>query len=649
MPDIKKIKGIGPSTLLKLNKLGIFDSSDLLYHFPKKFIDRRKRLLINDLNLIDHENYHCIGKISKIKTVRIRGNRIISNAIFEDESGFIKVNWFNNPYISSNFQDGEQVIFSGVPDKKKLINPVIRKYSESNLKLFENLEPVYHLTKGITSLTLRKFILELLTNLKEEHLAKSIPDEIISGMKLISKFDALINIHNPKTIEDYNIGKRTLSVEELYQILKKVKDRKVYYKGFYANEIRINNTLSTEIIKTLTYKLTDSQEKALEEIYIDLSKKIPMHRLINGDVGSGKSILAILSMIQTVWSGKQCVYLAPTEILARQQFEEISQFKQFLPERTKIHLVTSSTKSKNNFEALLSDKNNNEIFVGTHALLFNKELMTNVGLVVIDEQHKFGVKQREALEELKNKNESKIPHTLSLSATPIPRTIALTLFGDIDISVIQKPLERKPIISRLIEDKVTKEKMYKWIREQIQSKNQQVYIVCPLITEGAKNEDKSVEKIFRELKQTFKGINISMLHGKMKPKDKNLIVDGFKSGVIKVLIATSLIEVGVNHPNANIMVIYGAERFGLAQLHQLRGRVGRSDKKAYCFLICEVNEANERLNYFITHDNGFEVAEFDLQIRGPGEVYGQAQSGLPDLKIASILDIELINEIKVYL
>ncbi len=649
MSDLDRLKGIGESTRKKLAKLGIFSIRDLVYHFPRRFIDRRKALKIADLVFIDNEDYHSIGHVIQLQEIRSKTGKPLTTAIIKDETSSINVIWFNSHYVKKIVDVGDRVIISGLCEKGRLINPKIRKYtSDQDLKEFAILEAIYPETKSLSSKVLANLIKQIFDfNLFRE-------DEILSPMimqaeNLMDINSALRTMHFPQDIQSWHRARERIAFDEIYRILLEVKQRKEEAVKYQSFKFSIDEVAHTKLMESLPFKLTDSQVKAIQEIYTDLQKSIPMHRLLNGDVGSGKTIVAAFAAMQAVCNHKQVIFLAPTSILASQHhqfFEKI--FQDF---GVNIHLITSNTKSTvkklRKHGGHFADK---EIFIGTHALLFNIDLFNNVGLVIIDEQHKFGVKQRETLEMLRSvSNLVRLPHVLSMSATPIPRTLALTLYGDLDVSILYKPSIRKRVITKCIYDEDIQEKMYEWIRHEIRTKKYQVYVVCPLIEESEKSDIRSAIQEYDNLRKRYPEFNIALLHGKMKGSVKDKIIEDFKEGKIDILVSTSVVEVGIDNPNAVIMIVEGADRFGLAQLHQIRGRVGRSDIQSYCFLKTTNNIRSPHLEFFAENHDGFVVAEYDLQKRGPGEVYGYVQSGIPKLKVANILDIDFIKRVKQYL
>jgi ATP-dependent DNA helicase RecG len=655
MLNLTDIKGIGPAKVKLLENIGIIEVKNLFYHFPYRYIDRKKALLVNDLFQIENEDYHCIGEISKLSTIRLRGGRQLANAKLSDDTGEIAITWFNNPYIASKYKNGDKVLISGKPEKKKIINPKIRKFNdESDIKVFAKLEPIYSETRGLKSNVINTFVKNALPYLDILVIDK-LPEKIRKAEGLIDLKKAIELIHFPESSADIEIYRKRLAFDEIYRILKLVQKRKKQLQKFTSISLDVDEDLHNSLVESLPFELTQSQRESVGEIFGEIQKfrpkNTPMHRLLNGDVGSGKTLVAGLVAAQFLKQNHQVILLAPTSVLAKQHYDFFTQF--FAKQNFQIHLVTANTgKQFDKFRAELEDSAGNELFIGTHALLNRLDSFDKVGFIIIDEQHKFGVRQREMLENLRQMKSSLtnyLPHVLSMSATPIPRSLALTLYGDLDVSFLQKPIERMPIITKVLYDKETLNKMYDWVENQIIKNKTQVYIVCPLIDESEKIDIKSATNEFENIKNRYPSFRIELLHGRIKPKVKDEILNRFNSGEIDILVTTSVIEVGINNPNATIMIIEGAERFGLAQLHQIRGRVGRSDKQSYCFLKPTLPLPNERLDYFSTNNDGFKIAEYDLLSRGPGEVYGNIQSGLPKLKIASIFDIEFIKKVKSYI
>lgn len=687
---IEKLGSVGPKNLPKLNKLGIKTVKDLLWHFPARYEDYTKTTLISDIE--PGEKINIQGEIIKIDTRRIFPRRMtVTNAIIKDQTSALKVVWFNQPYVADQLAEGTFVSLAGKihldkrglylsnPTYEKIFSfnqntetidtmkedgrPVINYDERPNLIHTGGLVPVYPETDGITSKYLRFLIKPILKNFKiEDHL----PPHISEKYHFPRLDEAIQTIHFPKDTANAAAAKERLAFDDLmlFQLKTLIERRKL--NQLKSIPIKFNKELVQNFISGLPFELTADQKIAAWEIFKDLEKSYPMNRLLEGDVGSGKTVVALMAAVQTATCGQQTVFMAPTEVLAHQHFKTMSDL---LPQKNiSIGLLTGSG-SFINGKKVKKEKFKKEvsvgtvsIIIGTHAVIQKDIFFKNLALVVIDEQHRFGINQRAAL--IKNsEQQTTIPHLLSMTATPIPRTLALTVYGDLDISIIkEKPKNRKKIITSVISPSKIKT-AYDFIKNEIK-KGRQVFIVCPRIEPGeatvtvnstskqlkinmAWADAKAVEEEYKKLSQTiFPDLKIAMLHGKMKPKDKNQIMDDFKNGNYDILISTSVIEVGVDIPNASVMVIESAERFGLAQLHQFRGRVGRDEHQSYCLLFSSTSDkvTNRRLKALTECDDGFVLAEKDMAIRGPGEFFGIKQSGIPDLAMASLADVELIKK-----
>ena len=615
---------IGDKYAKNLKNLNIYTIGDLLYHYPIKYTDSRNLVNISEL---DQDNIQIIrGQILSINTIYTKNRKIITKAVIEDNTGYAEIIWFNQKYLENTIKNNTVIIVG----KCKLQNNGVFLFQSPQFEVVKNntdtthflkITPIYNQTRGISSKWIRSRIKNLLLNTKIED---PIPNDIKIKYDLLDKKVALEKLHFPTDFDDIKKAKKRLGFDEILYIqilshLKKEERRKRASYKVVLNQEKIN-----QFIKELPFKLTQSQIKCINEIYSDIKKDIPMNRLIEGDVGSGKTIVAIIIAYTLSLEDIQTAVMVPTLILAKQHYDSFTNYLNKYG--IEVQLITTNTKGINTHA---------NIFIGTHALLFKKGFLNNVGLVIIDEQHRFGVTQRELL--IENK---KLPHILTMSATPIPRTLALGIYGELDISLItEKPENRIPVKTYIVPQEKRSDS-YTFIKERLNNQ-EKAFILCPLIEESDKMNIKNVKKEYQLLKSDiFKEYNVGLLHGKLK--DKDLIMDKFKNNQYDILVATQVIEVGIDIPNATIIVIEDAERFGLAQLHQLRGRVGRSDKKSYCLLFTN-DPNNERLMFFTKNNDGLKLAEFDLKMRGPGEVYGSNQSGAPDLKMASLLDSDLIN------
>ena len=630
--DIQYVKGIGPKKASKLNKLGIFTINDLIYYFPRQYEDRNKLKKICQLE--DKEKATIRAIISSIETSTPRKGLSITKLSVRDETGFAKLVFFNQDYIVKSFKSGDTILVFG--KVKKDFNGVELSSCEveqmsNNPKSTCGIMPIYPLTYGLTNKELMGIIKIIFTN--EQIVVKEyLPKRIIEKYKLCSIDYAIKNLHNPTNKESLKIALYRMVFEEFLILqlgLFLFKNGVVEKDGIYFN--RHDNLKA--ILDSLPFKLTNAQNRAFNEILDDMASNKVMNRLVQGDVGSGKTVVALLSLANCVLNGYQGALMAPTEILAEQHYislnETLSQFGM------NIGLLVGSLTKKQKENILEKVKNKEiDILIGTHALIEDKVEFNNLGIVITDEQHRFGVRQRNKLSE-KGYN----PDILVMTATPIPRTLALILYGDLDISIIDElPPGRQPIETIAVyKDK--RDKAYNsLVREEVE-KGRQVYIVCPLVEESEAIEAKSAVELVEELRsEYFSDLRLGLLHGKMKPSEKDEIMKSFKNRELDILVSTTVIEVGVNVPNSTLMIIENAERFGLAQLHQLRGRVGRGKLKSYCILIYSSKSevCSQRMGIMEETTDGFKISEKDLEIRGPGEFFGTRQHGLPELRVANI-------------
>ncbi len=630
----------------RLEKLGIQTFEDFLYHIPSRYDDYS---LISKINKVQPGEVVTIqGVVSEINNEFTKSFKRLQKAEIADDSGTIEVVWFNQPYLTKVIHVQDRIALSGKVDwflrRVVMQSPDYEIITNSPPIHTGRLVPVYPETKGLTSKWLRRQVY----NLIKEHidnLNEYLPDSTLTDHSLTTINQAIEQIHFPKSIENTIESRKRLSFDELFLLQLSSMERKLNWnKNLISNAYSVNEFRDKvdKFLNKLPFTLTGAQKRVIEEIFSDLALSKPMNRLLEGDVGSGKTVVSAITMYLSYLNGFQSVLMAPTEILAQQHYKTISNL--LSPFGIKVDLVTGSKKLKID-SALQNLKLKIDVLVGTHAVLEKGINFEKLGLVVIDEQQRFGVEQR-ALIRSKGKN----PHLLTMTATPIPRTIALTLYGDLDLSLLDEMPHGRRIIKTWLVSPEKRDNAYAWIEKQIKNTKSQVFIVCPFIEESETMQTvKAASKEFENLRNNvFKNLKLGLLHGKMKSKEKEEVLNKFRDGKIDILVATPVVEVGIDIPNATIIVIEASERFGLAQLHQLRGRVGRGDKQSYCLLFTEsLNpQTLERLKAMEKHNFGAELAELDLQLRGPGEIYGTMQHGRHMLKIASFSDFDLIQKVR---
>lgn len=628
--DIGLVKGVGPKLKERLNKVGIFTVLDLLLYFPRDY-----EFLNDDISLngdISDEKAILKCKVQSYgSSIRTRNGKTLTTINFTYNNLKVIGKWFNQPYIKRNFILGNEYNLMGkfkkVNNTLEVINPLIPCKEANKSEIL----PIYTLKNGLTNKILVKLINEILKNMI---IKENLPDEIVKKYKLISLDKAIRSIHFPAGRGELQSAINRLKFQELFTYSLKIIMMKAHIKKENSGISFKMSPLLKDLKDSLPYTLTNAQSRTLREILMDQKRNIAMNRLVQGDVGSGKTLVALISMFNVYMNGYQTVLMAPTEILANQHYAEA---KKYLDKfGVDIELLTGSTKEKEKKRIKEKIASGKEIMlIGTHALIQDDVELNNLGLVVTDEQHRFGVEQRSRLI-----NKNKRADVLVMTATPIPRTLSLYLYSDLDISIIDElPPGRKPIDTMLV-DMNQRMKAYNFALKEVE-KGRQFYIVSPLIEENEKLNLNSVEKIYEELKNgIFKDVRIEILHGKMAGKDKDKIINTFKNGEIKGIISTTVIEVGVNVPNSTIMIIENAERFGLAQLHQLRGRVGRGEHKSYCILIANTKNdiTRRRMEIMTESSDGFYIAEEDLKLRGAGEVFGMRQHGDEGFILANVVD-----------
>lgn len=626
--SVSTLPFVGPNYEKKIEKLGILTISDLLHHIPHRYLDFSKITKISDIKV--GEVVTAIGEITSIRNQNTKSGRLMQIGQIADETGKISIAWFSQPFLTRMLFPGIKIAVSGevswFAGKPAFFSPQYEKIEENHETVHTGkIIGVYSETAGLSSKWLKARIKYALDRVVIDDF---LTDGTIRKNGLFSFPEAIKKVHFPKSLEEAEKARERLAFNEFFDLLTKAKERKKKLIKKKGLSLKFEPKKIDQFVESLSFKLTNSQIKTYKEILSDLEQKVPMNRLLQGDVGSGKTVVSAISAFATFLSGYQTVLMAPTQILANQHYETLKvMFKDF---KIRISLITGSVIKE---EVGISD-----IIVGTQALL-NKSF-ERVGLLIIDEQHKFGVKQINFLQKTN-------PHVLTMTATPIPRTIAQTLFSDMDLSIIDElPKNRQKIKTWLVpNDK--RDGAYEWIKKQIKENKSQAFIICPLVEESESETLKSVKSVKKEyenLHKVFPKLSIGLLHGKLKEKEKNEILLKFKSGETDILLSTPVVEVGIDIPNATIMLIEGADRFGLAQLHQLRGRVGRGNLESYCLLFTENDseKAIKRLSALTKTSSGFELAELDLKLRGAGDVLGTKQSGFGNLKIADWSQTEII-------
>jgi len=632
--ELKDIKGIGEKKIALLNKLGIFTVNNLLEYFPYSYIDTTKFKKISEITEEGSYSYR-LKIISLMENRKKRNIRVTKFLAMDEEMNYCTIVYFNNIFISKNLKINNVYEMYG---RAKLLGKNVEIQSptmQNKANIIGSIIPQYHLCKGISNLDIVKIIQNLLK--KNSYFEEKIPSNILNELNLESYDNAIRNIHFPKDNEGFIRAKRRLVFDEIFYFQLSMKKIKRNNEDAIKFEIKDE---TFDFIKSLSFKLTNSQNKVLDDIFRDMTSDKQMNRLVQGDVGCGKTIISFVAMFNVIKNGFQSVLMAPTEILARQHYESAK--KLFFKYNIKVELLVGSLKESE--KKVIREKIENgevDIIIGTHAVFQEKVVYKNLGFIITDEQHRFGVKQRLLLSK-----KSKNPDILVMSATPIPRTVGLVMFCDLDISTIDELPSGRGKVKTYFVDENYEERYMNFTKKHI-SEGRQAYIVCPLVDESDTLELQSVINLYERLKERyFQDVEIEFIHGKLKPVDKDRIMKDFENGKIKVLVATTVIEVGINVPNSNIMVIYNAERFGLSQLHQLRGRIGRGNYESFCILVSNNKSTNvkKRMDIMCSSNDGFYISEQDFLLRGYGDILGYRQSGEARFKILNIQkDYELLK------
>lgn len=635
--SLVNVKGVGDKTAEQFAQAGLFSVGDLLHFLPRRHEDFSEVVAISDIR---PGKMTIRARCEKVSTRPVRRGLRLTTATLADSSGKLQAIWFNQPYRMTQLSSpDDEFFFSGEFEfsynRYQLTNPSVERVKDMPVQT-DRLLPVYPGIKGLKSQLVRKILAELRPMITM--LPETLPPELVKNENIISYADAILGMHFPKSQDDIEKARERLAYEELFQLLLASHLNKQEVAKLEGWSIPFEQPVVAGFVKKLPFALTDAQRRAAWDIVQDFEKATPMNRLLQGDVGSGKTVVAGLAARQAASSGLQTAVMAPTEILAGQHAETLSNLLE--PLGVKVGLLTGSVKGKARqilYENILNGSV--DVVVGTHALIQESVKFHKLGFVVVDEQHRFGVAQRQEL--LKKSNH--MPHMLAMTATPIPRSLALTVYGELDVSILnERPKGRLPIKTKIWSPN-SRAQLYGFVDKEIEE-GRQVYIICNLIDDSPDSDIKSVQAEYKRLQgSVFKHRRIGLLHGKLRPDEKAAVMTHFSHGDLDILISTTVVEVGVDVPNATVMIIEDADKFGLAQLHQLRGRVGRSSHQSYCFLVTsDSSKPSERLREVERSNDGFYLAEVDLKLRGPGEIYGRAQHGALNLQVATLADTKLI-------
>jgi len=636
--SVTEIAGVGPALAQKLSHLGIKTISDLVNYYPRRYEDYSELTPISQLR---PGTVTISGEVKQVVGRYVRRGLHITEAVISDSSGSVKAVWFNQPYRAASLKQAQQYYLSGLYELRRqrftIMNPSVELASDFPVNT-ARIIPIYRETKGLTSRQLRPLIKACLPFIQA--LPETLPPKLIRSNKLIPRAKALEALHFPRSAEDLSAARRRLGFEEVLQLSLASLLNKQENQREHAPAIAFDEALAKEFVGHLPFKLTDGQRAAIWQIYLDIQRDQPMNRLVEGDVGSGKTVVAAMAALMVMARDMQVALMAPTELLARQHAETLYKLLVPLGYADQVVLLVGSMTTTQKQKARGAIKAGKAKFiVGTQALIQEEVDMHSLALIIIDEQHRFGVEQRKTL----MAKAGHMPHVLSLTATPIPRSLALTLYGELDISLLKhKPAERLPIKTELVAPQ-SRVRLFNHIKNEL-TNGRQMFVVCPLISDSDVLDVNSAERIYEQLtSHELKDYRVGLLHGKLKPPQKQAVMEQLLAHKLDALVSTTVIEVGVDVPNATVMLIESPERFGLAQLHQLRGRVGRSGHQGYCYLMLSDSQApSRRLRALESSSDGFRLAELDLELRGPGAIYGTTQHGQLDLRIAKLTDTELI-------
>lgn len=635
---VTSLKGVGAALQGKLKKLGIQTVADLIDNYPRRYDDFST---VTPIAKLRPGSVTIVAEIKQASGRYVRRGMHITEAIASDSTGSVRLIWFNQPYRAAALKTATPYYISGQYEynhqRLQIMNPSVELQSEFPIST-ARIVPVYRETKGTTSRQIRALLRQTIPII--ESLPETLPAWLLAEQKLISRGEAMRSIHFPESVEQLQQARYRLGFEEVFRLSLASLMNKQEIATEQAPPVAFDEQVAKSFVRHLPFRLTAAQRRVVWQIYQDMQKSQPMNRLVEGDVGSGKTVVAAMAAVMVMRSGHQVALMAPTELLARQHADTLHQLLQPLGYGDAVGLLIGSMTALQKKQAHAAVKSGAlQLIVGTHALIQDGVDMHNLELIIIDEQHRFGVEQRKKL----MAKAGHMPHVLSLTATPIPRSLALTLYGELDISVLgDKPAGRKPIITKLCTPS-ERPILYTALDKEIAS-GRQLYIVCPLITEGAGAGAESAETVYEQLRKgAFNHRSIGLLHGKLASEQKQAVMQQFVARKLDILVSTTVIEVGVDVPNASLMLIENAERFGLAQLHQLRGRIGRGEHQSYCYLMTsDTAQPSRRLRAMERIDDGFQLAELDLELRGPGAIYGLLQHGALDLRIAQLTDTKLI-------